>query len=294
MNIQKNVYYYFPPAQKGMVYLLHGTNGSAQNIVNNFDWIQMIKDLVYAGYGIVVTEAEEVSLGTDLNSDGVYRWKLTPQDSATNPDYANFKALRDTFYKRGYTSPAIPQFSIGMSAGGAYSCTLSAMYKFKSGVSYCAPGFQIVFNTSVTPFMFAMAKYDDNDEVGAQGNADALTYYNLLTGRGICSKHFVQDKSPVYPERFARRSDISVATSIAFYNELKVNGWLDNKNYLTAAADTLAPIFTANQTLYPTYNKFTIAQRLFVTDQLDEMYAAHHFFSDLNKTTIKFLDSQCN
>ena len=120
VNILKNVYYSFPNTQKGIVYLCHGTGGSAQNLVNNVEWQEMINDLVYAGYAIVVTEAEEVSLNQDLNSDGKIRWELTPVDTLTNPDYGNVKALADTFYARGYTNPSVPFYSIGMSDGGAF------------------------------------------------------------------------------------------------------------------------------------------------------------------------------
>jgi hypothetical protein len=88
-------------------------------------------------------------------------------------------------------------------------------------------------------------------------------------------------------------SGISITTSTAFFNELKNNHCLDAKNYLKAVSDSLAPIFVANPSVYPTYNSFTIAQRLFVTDEIDGMYAAHQFYTDLDKSTIKFLDSQC-
>src|SRR5882724_3401822 len=134
VNILKNVYYYFPAGHKGVVYLCHGTGGSAANLVGTFDWLQTIKNLVSANYAIVVTEAEEVSLNTDLDGDGKLRWHATPLDSTSNVDYGNIKALRDTFYARGYTSSAIPQFSTGMSNGGAFSSALSYLYKFKSGV----------------------------------------------------------------------------------------------------------------------------------------------------------------
>lgn len=293
VNLQKNVYYYFPSIPKGMVYLLHGSGGSAANLVANIEWVQMMKDLASAGYGFVVTEAEEVSLNTDLDGDGKLRWHASPLDSVSNVDYGNIKALRDTFYARGYSNASIPQFSIGMSNGGAFSSSLSYLYKFKSGIAYCAQGYQLVFNVSTTPFQFCMAKYDNSDEVGAAGNASALAYSQQLTGRGVCSKDFVNDKSPVYPERFARGAGISVATSTAFFNELKNNHWLDSKNYLKTVSDTLAPIFVANPSVYPTYNSFNIAQRLLVTDELDAMYAAHQFFSDFDKTTIRFLDKQC-
>jgi len=293
VNILKNVYYYFPAGHKGVVYLCHGSGGSAANLVATFDWLQTIKNLVSANYAIVVTEAEEVSLNTDLDGDGKLRWHATPLDSTSNVDYGNIKALRDTFYTRGYTSSAIPQFSTGMSNGGAFSSALSYLYKFKSGVSYCAQGYQLVFNSSLIPFQFCMAKYDNADEVGAAGNATALSNSQILTGRGVCSKDFVHDKSPVYPQRFARNSTISIATSTAFFNELKNNHWLDAKNYLLATSDSLGPVLLANPAVYPTYNGLSVLQRVFVGDQVDIMYAAHKYFNDLDRTTIKFLDTQC-
>ncbi len=163
------------------MYLLHGTDRSARNLVNNFEWITMINDLVAAGYGIIVTEAQEVSLNTDLNSDGKIQWVLAPADTLTNPDYGNMLALADTFYARGYTQPAFPLYSIGMSDGGAFSAALSYIYHFAAGVSYCAPTGTTVTSASTTPFQFCMAKYDDNAEVGAAGNATALVNSNALT-----------------------------------------------------------------------------------------------------------------
>jgi len=294
VNILKNVYYYFPANQKGVVFLLHGTGGSAFNLVTNLDWMQMIRDLVASNYAIVVTEAEEVSLNTDLDGDGKIRWHYTPLDSATNVDYGNIKAIRDTFYTRGYTNSSIPDFSVGMSNGGAFSSSLSYLYKFKTGVSYCAQGIQLIFNSSTVPFQFCMAKYDNSTEVGTAGNATALNNSQLLTGRGICSKYFSNDRSPVYPQRFARMSGISLASSAALYNELKAGHWLDARNYLTATSDSIQPVLVANPSTYPTFNGLTPAQGLFAMNQIDIMYAAHQFYSDLDKTTIKFLDSQCN
>ncbi|MCS3798603.1 hypothetical protein [Niastella sp. OAS944] len=289
----KNVYYYFPASHKGTAFLLHGTGGNATNLVINYEWLQMIKDLVAAGYAVVVTESEESTLNKDLNGDGVIRWKPSPLDSTTNVDLANIKAIRDTFYARGYSTPAIPLYSIGMSNGGAFSCCLSYVYKFRSGVSYCAQAYKVVFDISTVPYQFCMAKNDDQPEVGATGNADALTNSNGLNSRGVCSKYFINDKSPVYPERFARRSDISIATSIAIFNELKNNKWLTDKNYIKANSDSVSKIALANTAVYPAFNALNLLQRDFVKGQIDVMFAGHQFYSDMNKTTIKFLGSRC-
>lgn len=292
-NILKNVYYYFPAGHKGIVYLLHGTGGSAQNLVNNFEWITMINDLVAAGYGIIVTEAEEVSLNVDINGDSKIRWDQLPADTTTNPDYSNMKALADTFYARGYSSRSLPLYSIGMSDGGGFSGALSYIYKFAAGVSYCAPTSTVVTTTSTTPLQFCMAKFDDASEVGPAGDATAQANYNALMGRGICSKFFLHDHSPVYPQRFARWNGISLATSTALFNELKANKWLDNKNYLTATSTIISPVILANPSAYPVSSALNVAQYQFFINQLDDMYAAHQFFSDYDKTTIHFLATPC-
>jgi hypothetical protein len=272
---------------------LHGTGGSAQTLVNNAEWIQMMNDLVFAGYAIVVTEAEEVSLNTDLNGDGYIRWDLLPADTLTNPDYSNFTALTDTFYARGYTNPSIPKYSIGMSNGGAFSAALSFLYHYAAGISYCAPTSSAVTSGSTTPLQFCMAKYDNNAEVGPAGDAEAQTNSEALTSRNICSKFFLHDHSPVYPQRFARWSGISLSLSSSLYNELNANHWLDSKNYLTAASDTISAAILANPTAYPIASSLTIPQYQYFINEIDIMYAAHQFYSDYDKTTIHFLESLC-
>jgi len=293
INSLKNVYYYFPSTQKGIVYLCHGTGGSAQNLVNNFEWQQMIDDLVYAGYAIVVTEAEEVTLNTDLNNDGKIRWVELPVDTTTNVDYGNIRALTDTFYARGYSQRSVPRYSIGMSNGGAFSAALSFVYKYAAGVSYCAPTSTVVTTTSITPLQFCMAKFDNASEVGPAGDALAQTNSGALTARGICSPFFLHDHSRVYPQRWARWSGISSPLSQAIYGELASNHLLDARSYLLLSADSIAARITAHPSGYPVISSLNLVQYTFVTNEMDVMYAAHQFFSDYDKTTIHFLGAPC-
>jgi hypothetical protein len=295
MNIPKNVYYYFPASQvsqKGIVYLLHGTGGSAQTLVNNFEWQTTINDLVAAGYAIVVTESEETSLNENPSGLG-YQWQPLPLDTLTNPDYGNFRALTDTFYNRGYTNPSVPRYSIGMSNGGEFSAALSYIYKYAAGVSYCAPSGTTIASSSVTPLQFCMAKYDNNPSVGPTGDANAQTNSSTLTSRDICSQFYLHDHSPVYPQRFARWSQISLTTSASIYNELKANYWLDNNNYLTAASDTISVYILANPSAYPVTSSLNNSLFTYINDEIDIMYAAHQYYSDLAQTTIHFLEAPC-
>jgi hypothetical protein len=193
----KPVYYYFPTGHKGFVYLLHGTSGTAQHFVNSYEYQQLIKDLVSDHFGVIVTEAEEITLNTDLNGDGKLRWNPTPLDSATNVDYANIKIITDTFYNRGITNRGKFRYSAGMSNGGNFSAYLSYLFNYKAGISYCAPAGNILATVSTIPFQFCMARFDNNENVGPTGNANALTNSQTLTNRGICSKFFMHEHSPL-------------------------------------------------------------------------------------------------
>lgn len=288
----KPVYSYFPAGHKGFVYLLHGTGGSALNTFSNFEMKQLVKDLVTDNFGVIITEAEEATTGVDANADGKLRWLVTPADSVSNIDYANIKILTDTFYNRGITSRNKLRYSVGMSNGGNYSAYLSAYYKYKAAVSYCAPAGAVAL-TTLTPLQFCMARFDNNENVGPTGNANALSNSQLISSRGVCSKYFIKEHTPLYAERFARRGDITVAKSAAIFNELKFKGYLNSRNYFIGFSDVLVNAYTANPASFPELNSLTVSQKLFVVEQIDLSVSDHQMYSDYNKATLKFLNTQC-
>lgn len=288
----KPVYYFFPAAHKGVVFLLHGSSGTAQHFVNSYEYQQLIKDLVTDNFAVVVTEAEESTTGIDADGDGKIRWATLPYDSVANIDYANIKAITDTFYTRGVTSRSKPRYSAGMSNGGNFSAYLSSLFSYKAGVSYCAPAGAIAL-VSTTPFQFCMARFDNHEAVGPTGNANALSNSQMLTSRGICSKYLMQEHSPLYPERFARKGDISLAKSAALVAELKAKGYLDSRNYFIGFSSALSTAYQANPASFPELNSLTILQKLTYMEQLDLAIADHQMFSDYNRATVKFLNTQC-
>lgn len=289
----KPVYYYFPAGHKGFVYLLHGTGGKAIFTVNDFEFIQLIKDLVTDNFGVIITEAEEATTGVDANADGKLRWNELPNDTLTNIDYANIKAITDTFYNRNITSRSKLRYSIGMSNGGYFTSFLSTIFKYKVGISYCAQTTGLLVQATTTPIQFCMARYDNNDNVGAAGNIAAFTNYTNLLARGICSKYFVKEHSPIYAERFARRGDISINQSVAVFNELKAKGYINNKNYYIGYSDALTNTYNANPTSFSALNNLNAFQKSFVVQQIDLSVSDHQMYSDYNRATLKFLNTQC-
>jgi predicted esterase len=292
-NILKNVHYFFPPNHKGMVFLLHGTGGNAQNWISGFEYRAMLKDLIADNFAVVVTEAEEISLNQDLNGDGKLRWAIAPLDSVANIDLANIKAITDTFYARGITTVTKPRFSIGMSNGSSFSGSLSALYKFKAAAGYCAPLTQAVVSNTLTPFLFCMATNDANENVGPAGNASALTQQQAIGGRGICSKYTSHNASPLYAERFARTGDITIAVSTTIFTEFKNAGLLNAKNYFVKTKAEVLTILQSNASAFPTLNGLTASQKASALNQLEVTLADHEFFSDYNRRTINFLNNQC-
>jgi hypothetical protein len=288
----KPVYYYFPAGHKGFVLLLHGTSGTAQHFVNSYEYQQLIKDLVTDNFGVIVTEAEESTTGIDVNGDGKIRWAVSPADSVTNVDYANIKIITDTFYNRGVTNRSKFRYSAGMSNGGNFSAYLSAYYKYKAAISYCAPAGAVSLTTQ-TALQFCMARFDNNENVGPTGNANALTNSQMIASRGVCSKYYINEHSPLYPERFARKGDITIAKSTALFNELKTKGYLNSKNYFIGFSDALTTAYQTNPTSFPELNSLTILQKLTVVEQIDLAVSDHNMYSDYNRATLKFLNTQC-
>jgi hypothetical protein len=243
----KPVYYYFPTGHKGFVYLLHGTGGKAVFTVNDFEFTQLIKDLVTDNFGVI----------------------------------------------RGITNRSKLRYSLGMSNGGYFTSFLSNIFKYKAGVSYCAQTSGVLVQSSTTPLQFCMARYDNNDNVGAAGNAAALTNYTNLLTRSICSNYVIKEHCPIYAERFARRGDISISQSIAVVNELKAKGYINNKNYYVGFSDVLSATYTANPTSFPIFNSLNGFQKAFIMAQINLSVSDHQMYSDYNRATLKFLNTQC-
>ena len=292
VNNLKKVYHFIPSSPKGIIFFFHGTGGSASGWTDKIENRSLINAAIADGFGIVVTEAEEITLNTDLNGDGKLRWKTFPIDTINGIDYLNIKAITDTLINRGLINSSTPKFSIGMSNGGSFSAAISAIYNYAAGISYCASSSIGLFQQRESPFAFRMAKFDDNEEVGSTGNNEAWQNDSVLAERGVCHNYLLYDRQPLYPERFARVSGISLAISQNIFNELAVNGQLDNDYYAVNSA-TLASNIQSNPSAYPTIVSLPPGRQSNAFGQIAVSNAEHNFFSDYNYETLKFFNQLC-
>lgn len=292
-NNLKNVYSYFPQTPKGLLYLFHGTSGSASNWITTVEYRSFVNRAIADTFAIIVTEAEEITLNTDLNGDGKLRWQGFPIDTVNGIDYKNLKIITDTFINRGDILSTLPKFSVGMSNGGSFSAISSHALNYKAGISYCASSAQPIFGIRNNPFAFRMAKFDDNADVGPQGNYEAWQNDSTLQARDICHDYKIIDKQPIYPQRFARIPGVTVATSMAIFNQLANNGQLDSENY-ALHSDTIKNHILANPALYTSFVGLTNEQRIEALNQISSSNAEHKFYSDYNFESLDFLTQLCN
>jgi hypothetical protein len=292
LNNPFNVYYYFPPNPIGIVYLFHGTGGSAENFIYGVENRSFTNAAIARGYAVVSMDAEEVTLNQDIDGDGGRRFMTQPIDTINNVDYRNIKKITIEFINRGWITAGTPRFSIGMSAGSNFSAATSYIWNF-TGVGYCSRAQNTGFDLRTSPFAYRLARYDDNPSYNYPvGLQQALANVALLDTRGICNDLYENDRQPIYPERFARVPGISVANSILIYNELVVNNQIDANGYALNSSVIEANVL-ANPSAYPTIVSFVNQGITGMVSQIGASNAEHSFYSDYNAATLDFFADPC-
>ena len=292
LNNPFNVYYYFPPNPIGIVYLFHGTGGSAENFIYGVENRSFTNASIARGYAIVSMDAEEVTLNQDIDGDGGRRFMTQPIDTISNVDYRNIKKITIEFINRGWITAGTTRFSIGMSAGSNFSAATSYIWNF-TGVGYCSRAQNTGFDVRLSPFAYRLSRYDDNPSYNYPvGLQQALANVALLDTRGICNDLYENDRQPIYPERFARVPGISVANSILMYNELVVNNQIDANGYALNSSVIEANVL-ANPSAYPTIVSFVNSGITGMVSQIGASNAEHSFYSDYNAATLDFFADPC-
>ncbi len=293
----KPVYYAFPNPSEiiGVVHLFHGTNGNAGLWVNNFEKNYTLKRLVTEKFGVIITECEETTRNIDFNSDGVHRWNYS-MDTLTNVDILNIKAITDTFRLRGLYTNTIPQLAFGVSAGGAFACSISTLLQWKAAITHHSPGPNWVAGATYTPIRYDMNINDSHPDVGIAGNLEAFANLDTLTAREICSQIDLLLPQPVFPERFARVTDadsVGVSTSTTIFNELLTNGMLDANNYLLYSGNDIAVMVQTSPGSWPVITGLSTTQLAELETEINNCFAEHEYHNYYIEDDILFLKNLC-
>lgn len=289
----KRVFYYFPPKYRGVVWFFHGTGGAVYAWVNAYDNRQLVNRCIADSLAVIMTECEESTKGRDLDQNGYLgRWFYTP-DSVGNVDFANIRAIRDTFIHRGKMNYSTPQIGVGFSAGGAMSLIMGLYANWKIGVDYGTGGVTPAAEFSKSPSMICPNRRDDHPDVGPASVGEALAHQQQYLARGVCSEVHINEPGPLHPQRFRRKPGITAAQSLALYNDLKNNGCLGPNNYLIKSNKVIEGLVKANPQNWPGLAGLGPQELSFVQDQINVLWSAHHFTPDFDGYTLRFIRDAC-
>lgn len=193
----------------------------------------------------------------------------------------NVQAAINLFISRGWITSTTPVFANGVSNGGGFAPLVSRTLNFRATSIYISSGLASVMPQTTVPTIYNLMQ---NDRVlGANGIAQAYSYYQNLLARGVRAQYNVLTPSPVFPERFRRIAGLTAADSQNIYNALKQNGFLDARDFLIndPASSNWRNVIPSQYASYLTE----------ISSQLTVCYAQHMFYSDYNRRVLDFFNA---
>lgn len=289
----KRVLAYMPAREKvqGIVWFFHGTNGNATNFTNDIEVRQMINLLMVNDYGIIALTSEESEYQIDFDADGNFRWSYSFDSTAI--DFANIRAIRDSFIQRGRFDYSTDQIAMGYSAGGAFSEFVANVLNWRAAINHNSPGNEQISLNGHIPYIVSISLNDRHPAVGPEGNAMARANIQNYHNRGICAHLHEYEIQPLFPERFDRSPYINESLSRSIFNEIKSNNLMNEENYLIGVFSELQQIVLNNPSRFPVIISLTGLQLGHLENQIAVTNAEHNIKADINGRTLHFIEKLC-
>jgi hypothetical protein len=275
---------YIPPRPSGVVYLFHGSGGSA-DFVTRIETIDVINRFVRDGYGYVASES---------TNRATKQWDIDDATPSSNPDLARMAALRQHIIDTTAVDGSTPTFGIGMSNGSAF-VALWASALTKAGTKIDAIGMYMAGMTQATRSLggvpaptFMVVGQNDTRTVPAKEQADLVA----IGRAGVPTELHIVRPRPVTYGRYLRIPGVDRATADAIVAAYVKAG-------VVTAAGTLAvtlPRITNNDPapLFPGVAlpaSLTPAQQRDVDGQTLDTIAEHQFNAEFAAQNLRFFDA---
>lgn len=274
------VHSHLPADPVGLVYLFHGSGGSAA-FAHKIEVIDQLNALVARGYGWVATESTERT--------GDKRWEVVDPSLTTNPDLARLTRLHAELIATTGVGADTPIFGIGMS-NGARMVTLFGQTFGDAGypVAAVAPfmgeaALAVKLAGGLTvPGFWVMADNDvvvDNDAIEADQaeNAAAASVSSLMAKTEELLLHL----------RFTRIPAIDDTEAEAIHAALVATGaWEPGGTRLLSIDDTIDAVLGLS--VPPEYGASTAEVR----SQVAAILALHQFVGWYKVALADFFDAQ--
>lgn len=232
------VYSYAPESPRGLVYLFHGSGGSAE-FAKRLETIDVINLLIEHHYAFVATESSQ---RTDER-----RWQVNDASFDSNPDLARLLRLQAQLESRYAINRQTPLFGIGMS-NGARMVSLFGQAFADAGLPVAA--ISPVMRTVATPVrqaggltvpaLFILA---ENETVVP--NTRIMADHAQLRANQIDSDLLIKAEEPLLDWRFTRIPSIERHEAEAIYHSALDSGiWNEEGSRIVSVSEALEMLAT--------------------------------------------------
>ena len=268
------VFYYVPATYRGIIIPFHGAGGSAVGwtTTKGIDNLEFLRYAAANGYAIVVTESKD-----RVNK----RWETSI--GAASIDISNIDAIIISLQTSGIIATGKPFYGVGMSQGSGFCSLISYVKNYKAAALYCLGGIDQIYDNTTVPTIWNMAKLDITEDPNRLVTANAN--YQKLQTRTIPSAYYVNEPSPISPNRFTIIPGIDASGSTAIFNALKSAGYINAKGYFTIDPRVSSVWYSA---VPAQFNNATMIPM--IDDQIYISYTQHKFYKDSDYRTIAFFN----
>jgi hypothetical protein len=268
---------YVPEHPKGMLYLFHGTNGSAR-FAEKVETTDVINRLVARGYGFVSTSSTERT--------GDQRWEVASASMTANPDLARLVRLQAHLVATTGLEANTPLVGIGMS-NGARMVTLwgqawkNAGYPVKAiwaSHGRTAPPFDGAGQLTV-PAVFSTSENDFTVPPGG-----VIQSFLVAHNAGTPSEIYASHERKLDPVQYERIPGIDPEEGRQIVAAMIATGVWDAQGKRVEPDIQQAAAKAASATLPASVQ----AQRIEITNETGLLMAVHQFTAEYAEQAIVF------
>lgn len=287
--VKKHVWYSIPKNPIALITLHHFTNGRGKLWTERTEYTQFAHAARAMGFGLLAYNCDEVDSGPQDN-DNKDQWKAFPVSVTQNPDHKATRALLDSLIARNLVTEQTPLFAVGMSVGGGYTLSVAMTLGYTAWANYCSGGPITIADSTTIPGIQAPAINDANadDAPIGENNKKAREVYEKLIGRGVRCEWMQNQPQPLYPQRFARISGVTIAKSTAMLNQLRDKGFLYPNDIPKIQSDTLEYVIKNYPAVLSEFSTLPETQWKEALYQYRVAFADHEFHSNFTYATLDF------
>jgi hypothetical protein len=271
---------YVPAHPKGLVYLFHGTGGSA-DFATKVDTVDVLNRFVADGYGYVSTSSTERT--------GNKRWLQSDPSLTTNPDLARLTRLQQHLVDTTGVTSSTPLVGIGMSNGARFVTLWGQTWKdagYPVKAIWASHGrIASPVATLTVPTIFSTSANDFTSPTG-----QIVADYARTTNAGTPTRFFNSLETPLTAPRFQRIPGIDQNEANQIVAALKKTGvWnADGQRVVPDIQQAVTQAMTAQ--LPASVTAAGLGND--VANEVARILAVHQFTSEFGADALSFVNAQ--